>query len=307
MSYPDPIPVILPHGSICTLSGASGVGKTALVSGWIARWQRGASINGHATNTPTEIGLLAVDRPWRDYASWHERAGVAPIKHLALRDDYNFDWNVFREWRHVPTLFGQLLDRPELNLAPGSLLIIDPLPLFIPGRLNDYKDTAIGMGLLDKVLRARQLTLLGIFHVAKQKANVQDRYLRAQDRILGSGGQIGYTETAMYLLSPEESDEPCHVAGWIPHQAKEETFRYKRDDSGLFVPFHIFDDIGRQEHAYACLPIDGSTIATNVLHSLICNVLACDQRTAYRYVRKLTSDGRIQKVGRGLYKRSLAN
>ena len=31
--HPDPIPGIIPAGSICTLSGASGVGKTALIAG----------------------------------------------------------------------------------------------------------------------------------------------------------------------------------------------------------------------------------------------------------------------------------
>lgn len=272
---------------------------------WIARLQTGRSINNHPTNPPTTIGLLACDRPWRDYQQWHERVGCAPVRKLSLRDDTDFPWEKFRQAHFVPLLFAQLLDRPELSLPPGSLLIVDPLPLFIPGRLNDYKDVAIGMGLLDKEIQKRQLTMLGIFHVSKQRANKQDRYLRAQDRILGSGGQIGYTETAMYLMSPEECDEPCHVAGWIPHQAKEETFRYRRNEQGLFVPYHLFDDVNKQEAVYNCVPADGADITAAQLNAAIRNLLACDERTAYRYVRRLTSDGRILKAGRGLYKRTL--
>lgn len=304
-AFPDPIPQLLPFGSICTFSGASGVGKTAFLATLVAQLQRGEEIFGHKTNPPPAIGVLACDRPWRDHQAWFDKAGVVDLPHYCLRD-HDYAWEVLRDWKKIPTVFRSLVE--AIQLPPGSLLIVDPLPLFIPGRLIDYKDMAIGIGMLDQQLKPLQLTMLGIFHVSKQKTGLQDRYLRPQDRILGSSALIGYSETTFYLLSPEEAGKPHYEFGYVSHQLPAATFAYKRNDQGIFVPADYLDVVHNEETALSLLPVDTShTMAANVWNERIQATVPCSERTARHLMGNLRRSGRVVKVGRTLYGRALPN
>jgi hypothetical protein len=303
-AFPDPLGALIPFGSICTLSGASGVGKTAFLASMIRALQGGSgpTLFGQPLHPPTAIGVLACDRPWRDHNAWFQKAGCGDLPHVSLRDIANYQWDVLRRPAEIPKIFGKLID--AIGLPAGGFLIVDPLPLFIPGRLIDYKDMAIGFGLLDQQIQARQLTMLGVFHVAKQKANKNDRYQRPQDRILGSSALIGYSETAFYLLSPDEADRKTYEFGGIPHQMAPLMLEYTRGEDGLFVPAHELDHVDADETALACFPPVDQTMAATIAIMQIRKALNCGERTAYTYVRTLLREGRIQKVGKGLYQRA---
>jgi len=300
--FPDLIEHLMPHGSISTLSGASGVGKTAFLASMIAAWQKGLELFGLKTSIPPAIGVLAADRPWRDHQAWFDRAGCAPFPHYCLRDEA-YAWEVLRDSRAVPTVFGKLVD--SIGLPPGSLLIVDPISLFIPGRLFDYKDVAIGIGLLDAQLKARQLTTLGIFHVGKQKSSAGDRYMRPQDRILGSTALIGYSETAFYLISPEEAERRTYEFGIISHQLKSTALQYTRNAEGLFVPAEIFDDVQEEETALNILPVDGTPLTAAQWALEIQRVLRVSLRSAERLMRRLRQADRVVRAGKGKYRRAI--
>lgn len=304
-AFADPIQDLIPFGSICTFSGASGVGKTAFIASMIVSIQAGEPLFGHQTNPPPKIGLLVCDRPWRDHAAWFEKAGCPDLPHLSLRDLPDYQWQLFRTYspeEMASKLFGGLID--TLALPPGSLLIVDPLPLFLSGRLIDYKDVAISFGMLDRELRKRQITMLGVFHVSKQKANRTDRYMRPQDRILGSAALIGYSETAFYLLSPDEAEHHAYEFGAIAHQLPPIVLHYKRNKQGLFVPAHELDGIDQEEQAFACFPPEGTSVAASIILDKIERTLPCANATARRILGRLISDGRVKKLGRGLYERA---
>lgn len=299
--FPDPVEALIPHGSICTFSGASGVGKTAFMATMIRMILDGGELFGHAIHPPPAVGVLVCDRPWRDHNAWFTKAGCPDLPHLSLRDQ-DYAWDTLRDWRRIPDTFGQLVD--AIGLPPGSLLIVDPLPLFVPGRLVDYKDVAIGLGHLDQQITKRQLTMLGVFHVSKQKADKNSRYMRPQDRILGSSALIGYSETAFYLLSPEEAETHGYEFGAISHQLPPLTLQYKRTDSGLFVPAHEMDLPDAQERAFACFPPVGDTVSASVIYAEVQKQLGCSESTAKRLVGQLIGDGRVKRVGRGIYERA---
>ncbi len=302
-SFPDPIEGLIPHGSICTLSGASGVGKTAFLASILPTLLTGGELFGHKVNA-TNVGVLVCDRPWRDHRAWFDKSGLADIPHYSLRDvDYN--WLALKDSSRIPALFGQLVD--SIKLEPGSLLLVDPLPLFLPGRLMDYKDMAIGFGLLDQQLKPRGITMLGVFHVGKQKAGKQERYTRAQDRILGSTALIGYSETTFYLLSPEESEKATYEFGAISHQAPPIVIDYKRTDNGLFVPANTAEQdleaLDQGEAALRALP-DGEPLSSSVAAALVQKALKCSDTTARRYLRTHIREGRITVVARGIIQRA---
>lgn len=302
--FPDPIAHLIPHGSICTLSGASGVGKTAFLATLIRLLQTGGEFFGQPVTPQPAIGVLACDRPWRDHNAWFGKAGCGDLPHVSLRDQ-NYNWELLRQPGKIPQIFGGLVD--QIGLPPGGFLIVDPLPLFIPGRLIDYKDMAIGFGLLDEQLRKRQLTMLGVFHVSKQKANKNDHYQRPQDRILGSAALIGYSETAFYLLGPEETDSTYYQFGGVPHQLPPMCLNYTRTANGLFTPItdvHALDLAAAHDAALAALPPAGTPIASSVAVAAIARVTSSTERTAQRYLQALLADRRVTKIGRGLYERT---
>jgi len=300
-AFPDLIEHLMPFGSISTLSGASGVGKTAFLTSMILAIQRGEPLFGFATHVPTAIGMLVCDRPWRDHQAWLDKAGCAPFSYLSLWDQ-DYQWEVLRDYKSLPKIFGSLVD--ALGLPAGAWLIVEPITLFIPGRLHDYRDMAIGLGLLGQQLRARQLTTLGVFHIGKQKGK-HEQYGRPQDRILGSAALIGYTETAFYLLSPEEAERRTYEFGIIPHQIQSSTLQYVRDASGLFVPAEYFDDVQEEEVALSVLPLDGTLMTSAVWCLGIQRLLHVSVSSAERLMRRLRAGGRVVRVGQGKYRRAV--
>lgn len=298
--YPDPIPGIMPFGSISTFAGASGVGKTAMYASWIRRWLDGKDICGHKTNPPTEIGILVGDRRWESHKQWLVTAGCADrVKHYSLRDDSSFDWHGLRGAIKVPDLFSRALDK--LALAPGSLLITDPMPLWIPGKVNDYKDVAVGLGALDKILKPRDLTNLGIFHQSKQLNDKSQQYKRPQDRILGSAATIGFSDTAMYLLSPQDMEESYYGFGWTPHNALAETFEFTRDAWGLFIPYRNSQEQTERDLVLECVPYE--PLATIAIIERTAAATLLSKRTIERRLKDLLQQGHIVKVSHGVYVR----
>lgn len=305
---PDLIEGLIPTGSICTLAGASGVGKTCLYATWIKRWLENQTIVGKKTRKPAEIGILCGDRRWQSHRQWFDAAGIPEdaIKHYSLRDDESFPWNDLRQTPKVKDMLSRALDK--LNLAPDSLVIPDPLALWIPGKVNDYKDVAIGLGVIDNVIKPRDLTMLGIFHQSKQIADKSQQYKRPQDKILGSAAQIGFSDTAMYLLGPEDLDVPYYGFGWVPHNAIADTFKFARDAWGLFIPYLDSSEFDQIEALYECLPADpiGASVA-QLLHRMSLAGREIARSTVYACLKKLLNDGRVQQPAKGKYRKAQAS
>ena len=243
----DPIPHIIPFGSICTFSGAPHVGKTTMLAQWCVKWRDGLDICGHKVNVPPKIAVLAADRRWQSAQQTFIAAGWPDIPHISLRDEDATDWKAFRFWQNLPTKFDQYIKR--LELPPGSLLIAEPLALWLHGNMIDYKTIAIGLGSLDQIIRKHKITLIGVAHHAKERGGVENQYISAQERILGSGAQIGFSDSTIYLLGPRSlgthgNPADHYLLGWLSHNAPEETFKFVRGDDGLFTPYTAFEEPG---------------------------------------------------------------
>lgn len=292
----DPIPDIIPFGSICMLAGASGVGKTALLSEWAKRFIDGRQICHRTTNAPTGIGIIVGDRRWKDHRKWFVKAGFPYIANYSFRDDHSFNWDTgFITRAQCASTFRRCLDR--MGAQPGWIIILDPLALFIPGNLNDYKTCAAGIGSLDKVILERQITVLGLAHMGKQKGNADDRYTRPQDRILGSTALLAFSDTPMYLLGPDIDDNrEEYEFGWIPHHSPQEQFLFKRNDKGLFVPvYRTPKDIEDVTKVLELIPAGEDGIATKELESLAFEHLGMSRPTVQRRLQLLDQMGQITR------------
>jgi hypothetical protein len=242
--YPDPIPHIIPFKSICLLSGPPHRGKTALIVTLLARILRHQTVFGLATHAPVRVGFLVTDHDHKlNQSQWLARAGILDqVTLYSLRNDPTFSWKRLRKIEERIGVFQDCL--AHLALPPGSLLITDPVALFISSRLNDYHSVAVGLGELHQTIQAAGLTLLGTAHTGKQTDDPKRTYKRPIDRIMGSGAQIGFCDTAMALVGPDDIEKPYYELSVSPSMSPEFTFKYGRDANGLFVPYIGLDDVG---------------------------------------------------------------
>src|SRR6266851_2490617 len=151
----DLIPKVIEPGTLNLFGGASGVGKTAMLAEWLVRFRDGRSICRYPTRVPPGIGIVTCDRGWRSHQDWFNRAGFPEIPHYSIADDLGFNLKSFGTTTLLPKLFESSILR--LGLPPWSLVVVDPMALFVAGTLNEYK--AAGPSLMDLGRICRQLEM----------------------------------------------------------------------------------------------------------------------------------------------------
>lgn len=307
-TYPDPIPHLVPFGGLCLLAGPPKCGKTALLAEWFVRWRDGRPICGLPTGRPTGLGFLTTDHKWHlNQGPWFTAVGWPEIPHVSLRDNPTLPWRQLK----IPTKADEILKRAldQLNLPPGGMVCIDVLGPFITSRLNDYAEVVGGLGTIAQIMDERQLTCLAVAHMGKTKGDPKDQYRNPFERILGSGAQIGFSDTMFYLLGPDDLNESYYEVGWKPTHAPAGTFRFTRDAFGLFVPHGVADPLGvsTRDHpdslapVVAVLPEDPPGWTTPQLLEAIRLAVDCKQRRAEQLATSLLQAGRIRRIGRGMY------
>lgn len=298
--FPDLIPGIITHGSVNILAGASGVGKTCLLSTLLTRLGAGKDIFGTPSTAPTQIGYICADRGGATAQHWLTQAGSPPLTFYSLVDDPFFRTITLRNKFKLVEVLESLIDK--LQLPPGGLVVIDPITLFM-GNPNDYQGCAIACIEIRRACIKRGLTLIGTAHASKQKSDAKSQYKRLQDRILGSAAQLGYGDTQMYLASPEETGEKFYTFLWHPHTAPAQVFPLGRDPQGMFVDYlEGTQAIQEGKILSAVAEVEAGTSFAEIL------VLSeVPKTTVFRYLQELVKDGRILKVGHGRYRKTPPN
>lgn len=297
--FPDPIPTIIPFGSVTVFAGAAGVGKTAMLAEWFVRIRDGRKIWGHDTNVPTEILYVAADRQWASHQQWFDTAGFKEFRHYSVADDKSINAEWLRQPQNALKLFDKIM--LELNPRPGALITLDPVaPLFILGDQNRPRDVAATLLHFSRFTSKYRVTLICTAHFSKQKSDVMSQYRRPQDRISGSGAFAGFSDTQMYLVDPEPPDQPYHVFGWVPRHCKPETVRCVRDDHGLFVP--CTDTGGEIDELLKLMP-EGRSISIGDLEELAFETLGMSRRTLYRRLEDLETAGQVERERGRIVKR----
>lgn len=300
----SPLPKILPPGGISILAGAPNVGKTALMAGLLRDLRDGRPIFGRTSIAPPAIGYLNADRSWANGSGiWFERVGYPEIHQYSMVDDPQFNPKRLRKKHERTDILASFID--SLQLPPGALICVDPIALFLGGNLLDYDSCAVACMEIRTYLRLRQYTMLATAHSAKIKADKKERYMRLQDQVLGSTAISGFTDTMMYLASPQEMGKPYFQFLWHPHSSPAEVFQLEQDEQGLFQPYSGADE-GNQARVLTLFPTDGSVITLAILCELA-EQYPLSRATVKRVLEALIDVGKVTKVAYGLYSRILVH
>ncbi len=291
VGFLDPIPGIIPFGTVTIFASAAGVGKTTMIAEWCARWRDGRTICGHPTNPPTGFYYLSLDRSWKHSTrQLFVNAGVPDIPHYNPFYDPAYNRKLLRNPLFALDVMHALVDK--LDPQPGGHLLIDPMaPFFIAGNQNEARPVALALSELHLICDARQINTTALTHFSKQLSDTSQQYRRPQDRISGSYAWIAYSDTQMYLIGKELPERPYYELGLVPRHGDEETHKFVRDGN-VFVPYRSLDTVGGliliPESTYplfVLIPDGGSK--TGELEAAACTMLGISRATFYRHLDKL--------------------
>jgi AAA domain len=294
----DPLPDIIPAYGITLLAGAPNVGKTALLATLLRHFRDGRPIFGHQPSPLAGIGVINADRSWaRGAGEWFKRAGFPEVRFYSMADDPSFDPRILRRKFERTARLAEFMDK--LALPPESLLLVDPVSLFLGGNLLDYDSCAVACHEIRQCLRLRRFHMMAAAHSSKQRADKNQRYLRLQDQILGSTAIYGFSDTQMFLAAPEETGKPYYTFAWNSHLSPPEFFPLERDEQGLFVPYSGADE-GNCARVLQLFPEAGEITLAALIETA--GLIPLSKATLKRVVETLLERGRVERVRHGVYR-----
>ena len=312
----DPMPPVILRHSVNLLAGAPGTGKTAFLVYMVQTLQQKKPFfTLPAASQPIYQAFIGADRSWDDSTrKWFDVQGIDAdeFPHYSLQDDRKFQKSRLRKKHERIAIFKECLDRVSLDgtgiFPTPTLIYVDPLALFLGGNLLDYDTCLVACSELRELCIDKGICIVGTAHAAKQKADKKETYLRLQDRILGSAALFGYTDTQLYLASPEETDRSSYTFLWAPHHAKSQMFAMTRDDEGRFVPVdgQPLESTTAGKGAKPLADVDWllSVLAEPRKATELVEVGAersVSRMTVYRRLNALVEQGRVRQVSRGVY------
>ena len=299
-----PIPIYLPGGQPHLLSGPSGVGKTAFLAWWACALRDGLPIFGKPTNAMPWIGLISTDRRQADTNKWFKTAGFPDIPTYSAIDDYTgFNFFKLKGPQAALDKLNYILDK--MRVPQDALVMLDPIAWVGGGDLNRYGNVFPAMGALSQLCVQRSITILGLAHTAKQKADAKDAYQRSQDKILGSMALLGGSGTQMGLEGPDQTGvEGEYRFSWNPHHAPAENYMLSRDNRGLFVPMVDAEKTPFREDVYQCIPPDTYLSAKDLLAVITLQKVDISRASLYRLLDQWLAAGLVER-DHGKYRRKL--
>lgn len=313
-----PIPRILEARQTHLFNGSSGAGKTSFMGWFTAQLLTQSSILGHPCQRPPFIAYIGGDRIVEDALQKLSLAGWEAPAHFSIVDDDSSETEAhisqLGEKKEFLSYFQWILkklatDRNEERIPIDSLIIVDSMStIFGIEPAGSYlSKVAKPLLRLNRFCRKFKITIILIHHATKTKAN--DRYIKAQDRALGSMALQGFTSTQMSLTEPELTESPdsgIYLFEWRSHSAPKEEFEFRRsdDEAGKFEYLGPHYDVPEQKappvksQAMLLLPfISEEWVSAPQLREKC--LLKIGKTTFYRYLEYLAENSFIERELRG--------
>lgn len=292
------LPKFRPH----IIAGASGAGKTTLGFQLCRDALDGKAWFGHPVQPDLKLGYIGTDRNSEAYRHKFSTMGIKPFPVYSFLDSKKYRPSQVKanpmEWLETAWKMG---DRPDL-------LVIDPLSCFLPAKIADYHANADCLVLMSQFCKEFSVTILGFYHAGKLKQ--EQGFMRAQDRILGSGALLAFSDTQIFLTDAAEIPKQpgYHLLTINPHDAPLEEHKLVRvKGSGTFEPWVEADEYVREQRVLKAVPFEPDRRATSEIVAETTDALDISERSVRRIIKKLEDDGAIKGHGYGYLSRLKAS
>ncbi len=281
---------ILPAREVHLLGGPSGAGKTTLLFQLIAEGIRnGTPVFGKETQ-PVSMCYAACDRSHASIKRTLKRIGV----------ENQIPYFSIHKTKHIRTLLAVINEARKL--VPGvRLLFIDALGVLVPeGKINDYK--IVGDFLTDAttLCESMDITIIGLVHSPKSKEG--ERYLNPRQRVMGTVAWGGFCETVILIEPTEEGDD--RVVQVLPRNAEDTVFNYAFDGGILkeVSPDGLVYDLLDRELMPKIKP-DTPMSRLEIVELVSQLGIKCSMKSIERWLKAKVTDGILEKIARGQYRR----
>ena len=223
---------LLPAREVSILAGASGVGKSTFLMQMVAAIVNGeTAFMGHDISHPQRVAYIAADRTFDSYTELAARVGLdlRRLQTRSLVDDDTID--VTRLERDPMELLMSMI----ASFRSPTLVIIDPMVIFLGVDPNRYQQVAPRLIRMGRWCRANNYTIMATHHATKARSDYS--FMRPQDRISGSSALLGFTSSQLFLSGPDEIKKPYAEFIAVNHNAPPEVIKLARNDRGLFAPW----------------------------------------------------------------------
>lgn len=291
------------------LAGSSGAGKTALLAYLARLLSEKRAVFGVEPEKAPYLAYVGVDKSWQQSSSkWFALEGIPDIRHYCLADDTTFRKSRMRTKNDRTAIFRECLAKVTPDgkyFPPGTLVLFDPIALFLGGNLVDYDASAVACMELREVLREMgRPAVLGTVHGGKIKADKKQGYARLQDHILGSAALYGYTDTQFYLASADELKLKTAVLHVAPHHRSAITCFLGREPDGRFVFAGAPELVAVPAPSWIVKVLADAPDDTLEFAALLQEAVDrdCNRKKLQRLILQELAAGRIERVGRGKYR-----
>jgi hypothetical protein len=145
------------------------------------------------------------------------------------------DETFHKSWYGSELGFYHALDRLPKDGIPFDFIFLDPLPPFLPGLTNVYKDMMHGLIDIGRYAAKHKVTILASAHAGKARSDFN--FKRPQDSISGSNAIAGYSGTQAILRAAEEIDQPYSEVTVVSHEGPPASYKLTRRPDGYFIPW----------------------------------------------------------------------
>lgn len=278
-------------------AGASGSGKSTIVSQTIRAWASGQPLIIPGLALPPGVQRVAWVAADRGDEVYRRLAGIpdSKVTIYSLLNDPTFH----REWLRD----GWLTYQHVLNriVGPYQLVVLDPLQPFMTGSINAYRDVMLSLIDLGKDAVQRNLTLWGLHHASKARTDFS--FVRPQDAIAGSTAFQGFSGTQMILVPSNDKTPYCQYH-MVPHEGPPSSYKLTRTADGDFClyteeqPDAEASNPHSQVSVLDCIPPGTFSIAEIMAMT---SPLKLSRPTLFRILEKLIAQGLLTKPKHGHY------
>lgn len=284
---------IFPTKEIHIIAGASGVGKTTFGFQLLDEWRQGKPVLGFPSH-PQPFVYVSCDRSRQSVNATLQRVGV---RHIDFVDGRGVA-------RYGEQAFDMVLKQARAIVPEVRLLFVEAFSMLVPQASfkDTYRVTGQFLSEMSRVLAREDVTIIGTAHSPKQRDN--DQINDPRQLVLGTVAWGGFIETivAIRRLKPLNPSDMRRQVLVLPRNAREEAFDYDLDENGRFVKIEQTTVCDILNVLLEVIPLD-EMITTSSLVELAERAGVTARRTIERWITQSLEDGRLIRVGKGIYKR----